>query len=248
MKKHFALTLALVILLALTLTAPALAQDTLPELKIRLNRDFGYGGFGNDIQGLFTIKASGPDGLIQVEFYLDETLLATDIDAPFKIQFNTDSFDLGIHQISAVGLLANGTELRSNEITAKFVSGSNVLQTMGPILGIIALVTVVGVVWPMLTGKKGQVGPIGEYGAAGGAVCPRCKFPFSRPWLSPNMVVGKLVRCPHCGRWSIRARASLADLAAAEERLLASHQEGGPIAVDPEDSLKRALDDSRFDE
>jgi hypothetical protein len=248
MKKHFALAFTLVLLLALTLTATVLAQEEMPELEIRLNRDFGYGGFGNDIQGLFTIKVSGPDDLEKVEFYIDDTLLGMDEEAPFRIQFNTDNFDFGIHQISAVGTLADGTELRSRQITSEFVSGDQVMDFLIPVLGLIALVTVGAAVLPMLTGKKGQAGPIGEYGPAGGAVCPRCQFPFSRHWLSPNLAVGKLVRCPHCGKWSIRARASFVDLAAAEDRLRLSRQEGSPAEVDPEKSLKRALDDSRFEE
>ena len=235
-------------LLVLVLTVPVLAQEEIPELEIKLNRDFGYGGFGNDIQGLFTIKVSGPDDLEKVEFYIDDTLLGTDEVPPFRIQFNTDNFDCGVHQISAVGTLADGTELRSRQITSEFVSGDQVMDFLVPVLGLIALVTVGAAVLPMLTGKKGQAGPIGEYGPAGGAVCPRCQFPFSRHWLSPNLAVGKLVRCPHCGKWAIRARASYADLAAAEERLRSSRKESGPAEVDPEESLKRALDDSRFEE
>jgi len=100
----------------------------------------------------------------------------------------------------------------------------------------------------MLTGKKGTQRPIGQYGAAGGTVCPRCSFPFSRNVLSPNLLLGKLERCPHCGKWSIRARAAQADLAAAEERLRAAQEESTPIDADPEESLKRALDESRFED
>lgn len=248
MKKHFTLTFVLAFLLALTLAVPALAQEELPELEIRLNRDFGYGGFGNDIQGTFSIKVSGPDELQQVEFYIDETLLGTDSEAPFRIQFNTENFELGVHQISAVGMLADGTELGSKQITSEFVSGEDVVGFLVPVLGIIALVTVVTAVFPLLTGKKGGQMPIGEYGAAGGTVCPRCEFPFSRHVFRPNLMLGKLERCPHCGKMSIRARASFADLAAAEERLRASRQESGAAEVDPDESLKRALDESRFEE
>ena len=36
------------------------------ELVLRLNRDFGYGGFDNKIEGLFTIHAEGPGDLVRV--------------------------------------------------------------------------------------------------------------------------------------------------------------------------------------
>ena len=37
-------------------------------LTVSLSRDFGYGGFAGDIEGLFTIKAAGPDSLAKVVF------------------------------------------------------------------------------------------------------------------------------------------------------------------------------------
>lgn len=242
------LTLLLTLLLTLAVTLPVLAQEETPELEIGIRRDFGYGGFGGDIQGTFTIRVSGPDDLVQVEFYLDGALMGTDSEAPFRLQFNTDSYDLGVHSIHAVGTLSDGSEIRSREMTREFVSGDAVFDSLGPILGIVAVVAAVSALLPVLTGKKGKNRPIGEYGAAGGTVCPRCKFPYSRNMFSPNLVFGKLERCPHCGKWSIRPRASHADLQAAEERLRASQQESSEIHVDPEESLKRALDDSRFDD
>ncbi len=62
------------------------------------------------------------------------------------------------------------------------------------------------------------------------------------------MVVGKLVRCPHCGKWAILPAASRDALAAAEARYHASQDEGAEVVVDEEKSLKSALDDSRFED
>lgn len=248
MRKRTPLTLLLAILLTLAITLPVLAQEEAPTLEIRVTRDFGYGGFGGDIQGTFTIRVSGPDGLEMVEFYLDDTLMGTDREAPFRLQFNTDSYELGVHRFHAVGTLADGNVIESRELTREFVGGFDVISGVAPILGIVVLITVVSGLLPLLTGKKGLQRPIGEYGAAGGTVCRRCEFPFSRNVLSANLVVGKLERCPHCGKWAILPRASRADLQAAEERLRASQQESAEIQVDPEESLKRALDDSRYDD
>jgi len=251
MKKRTLLLLITTTLLALLLAWPVSAQEDTPELEIKLNRDFGYGGFG-EIQGTFTIRAEGPEGLQAVRFYFNEILLGEDTEAPFAVQFNTDNYPPGVTTFSAVGVLEDGREIQSTEITTKVLSNEEskdrTLGLVGPILGIAAAAIALGAIIPALLGKKGTTGPIGEYSMAGGTVCPRCKFPFSRNTLSPNLVVGKLERCPHCGKWSIRARASQAELSAAEDRLRASRDETPTIETDPQDSLRRALDDSRYDD
>lgn len=252
MKKQKIITVLVAALLASILTVPAFAQAETPELEIKLNRDFGYGGFGNDIQGTFSIRVSGPDDLAEVQFYLDEILLGSDSEAPFKLQFVTDDYDPGIHKIYAVGTLAGGAQLRSREITADFLSADSAMgktmNLLGPILGFTVLAIVLGTVIPMLVGKKGGKVTIGNYGAAGGAVCPRCTFPFKRYVFSPNLLVGKLVRCPHCGKVSIQPASSRDALVAAEERYYAAQGESSEMEVDPDKSLKNALEDSRFDD
>ena len=158
----------------------------------------------------------------------------------------------GNDTIYAIGTLSDGTQIETRQLVQDFLSSdeanSKTIGIVGPILGITAVVMAISYLIPMLTGKKGTQRPIGQYGAAGGTVCPRCSFPFSRNVLSPNLLLGKLERCPHCGKWSIQARAAQADLAAAEERLRAAQEESTPIDADPEESLKRALDESRFED
>lgn len=242
------LTIALLVLLA----APAAAQEETPPLELRLNRDFGYGGFGNQIQGTFTIRVSGPDDLQEVRFYLDDALMGSDSEEPYALQFNTDNFEPGAHVISAVGTLGDGREVASNTVTADFLSSEDAMgrtiSIVGPILAVAGLAVLLGAVVPALLGKKGKARPIGEYSVAGGTVCPRCQFPFSRSTFSPNLVFGKLERCPHCGKWSIRPRVSGAALTAAEERLRAAQEETAQVETDPEESIRRALDDSRYDD
>ena len=104
MKKIFSI---LVITCLLTIISPgfALAQST-DQLQLGLSRDFGYGGFGNDIQGLFSMKIKNPpQNLVSVEFFIDTTLVGTDAESPFAVQFNTDSYSLGEHSLHAVGTL-----------------------------------------------------------------------------------------------------------------------------------------------
>lgn len=61
--------------------------------------------------------------------------------------------------------------------------------------------------------------PFTSYGLLGAAVCRRCGKPFGRRWWAPNVLVGKLQRCPHCGAWSIVRRATPEELARAESFL-----------------------------
>jgi hypothetical protein len=245
--------LALFIILVLLFPTPALAQDETPGLTLTLTRDFGYGGFGGDIQGTFSMKATGPDDLVEVQFYIDDLLIGTDTEAPFRIQFNTDGYKPGLHTLSALGVLADGSEIQSNQFVREFLSGDKALGTtldiLIPLLAIIIGISVIGVVAPMLLGKKGKQRPIGEYSAAGGAVCPRCGFPYSRHILSINILLGKLERCPHCGKLAIVRRATPDALAAAEERWRADQEKGvKDISKDEEESLRKALEDSRFDD
>ena len=81
---------------------------------------------------------------------------------------------------------------------------------------------------------------------AGGAICPRCTFPYTRHMFAPNMLVGKLERCPHCGKWAIVPQANAAALQAAEERL-AAEGEDQIETVSEEEKLRRMIEDSRFD-
>jgi hypothetical protein len=106
--------------------------------------------------------------------------------------------------------------------------------------------------WMISRGKPKATVPLGaprNYGVAGGTVCPKCKRPFSRNLLSPNLVIGKLERCPHCGKWSLARRASTAQLAAAEaaELEMASEGEHAP-SLSEEERLRRDLEDSRYDD
>jgi hypothetical protein len=238
----------LAIIMALLFTGVVSAQEEESELDISMIRNFGYGGFSRDIQGTFTIRVSGPDDLVEVQFYLDDTLMGTDNEARFALQFQTDNYDEGWHDIYAVGILADGTELRSESLRYEFIPEQDMMGTLLPILGVVLAVSLIGVLGPVLMGRKKGVGTIGEYGAAGGAVCGRCGFPFSRGVLSPNLVVGKLERCPHCGKLAIVRRAFPAELEAAEARYHEAQQEQGTVEVDEQDSLRRSLEDSRFDD
>ena len=218
-------------------------------LQLGLTRNFGYGGLGK-IQGNFTLKiANPPAGLREVQFYFDGELAGVVDAEPFHYKFHTSSFEDGEREMYAVGVLVDGTVLESNHISKVFLSSDQAFgetqQIIGPLLIGTAVLTILGVGVPLITGRRKEF-VLGKYGPAGGVICPRCGLPFSRSVMSPNLVAGKLVSCPHCGKLSILARASAARLQEAEDRFVSKDEPG--LVRSGEDDLRKQLDESRFEE
>jgi hypothetical protein len=249
MRKPFILILLFAILIC---GRPALAQDE-AELRLTLRRDFGYASGSGDIQGAFTIRATGPQDLQRVVFYLDGAPLGEAAQAPFELRFHTESYPLGEHSLSATGFTALGGEVKSNPVQVSFVSASegfqSGMQIVLPLLAIVFGLLVLSFVISFATAGKVKNLPPGtprQYGAAGGAICPRCGRPFARHFLSLNLLVGKLERCPFCGKWSILAAQPLSHLRAAEAaELEAAGGESVPEETE-EERLRKELDQSRY--
>ena len=243
--------LGTVMLLLLALALPALAQDE--ALELRLSRDFGYGGLNNDIQGTFSYRVSGPDDLTRVEFLMDGEVIGEDSEAPFAFQFNTGAYSTGLHQMQAVGYLADDSVLESNTVERNFVEAGagtqEALRFVVPLLVVIAIAVLIPAVFSIVSARRNPV-PLGaprKYGVMGGAICPNCSRPFGIHWWSLNMVGARLDRCPHCGKFHRVRRASQDELRAAEKAEVASEQvEETPVSE--EERLRRLLDDSRFND
>jgi len=240
---------SLIIIFSLFLTGKGFAQDSLPGLQLTLIRNFGYGGFGR-IQGNFTLRIDDPnEELVRIEFYLDDELISTVNQEPYQFKFHTNTFSEGNHTLSAVGFFEDGTRVESNRISKVFLSSdqarSETQQLIIPILLFTAALTVLGLGLSILVSRK-KAYQIGKYGTAGGAVCPRCDLPFSRSILAPNLLVGKLVRCPHCGKISILPRANQAQLLEAENKY--KNEEPSQISTSNEVLYRRLLDESRYEE
>jgi hypothetical protein len=248
MRKPFLLIQLIVILI---FAGPVLAQDE-AELRLTLRRDFGYAG-GGDIQGTFTIRASGPEDLQSVVFYLDGVPLGEAAQPPFELRFHTESYPLGEHSLSATGITASGREVSSNPVQVRFASANEGFQSgmriVLPLLGIVVGLLVLSFAISFVAGGKLKNLPPGtqrQYGMAGGAICPRCRRPFSRHFISMNLLVGKLERCPYCGKWSILAAQPLSVLRAAEAaELEAAGGETVPQETE-EERLRKELDQSRY--
>lgn len=231
---------------------PAAGQSTEP-LKLRLNRIFGY-SMGSEMQGTFNLKATGPGDLTRVTFYIDGAVLAEDTEAPFQVQIHTDNYQLGTHTFSAAGVTSSGAELASNQIQGKFVSaaegGSAGLRILIPVLAVVLGAFVVSTLLTLATSSKLRNLPPGaprSYGFSGGAICPSCGRPFGMHVFGLNLVVGKLDRCPFCGKWSLMRRASPEALRHAEQaELLQAKGEGGAPVVSEEEKLRREMEASRY--
>ena len=248
MKKN-SVVILIAILVNLVIFSAASAQGE--ELTLSLTRDFGSGGLNDDIQGTFTIKASGPVNLERVQFFLDETVLGEDTEAPFAIQFVTDNYPTGAHAISAIGYTTDGKQISSKTISAVFMSkeegSAAALKVIVPILLLVFVIKAISARSSMTDVRKGKKEPAGaprSY-AFGGGICPKCQRPFGFQLLGINMLIGRLMPCPHCGKWSLMKRASISDLQAAE---LAELDKGKSqlFKNSEEEKRRKELDDSRY--
>jgi DNA-directed RNA polymerase subunit RPC12/RpoP len=256
-KKHSIRTtlLATILFMGLLMAQTAYAQDG-EELRLRLNRDFGYSAIGGgQIQGTFSMIVSGPEDLSRVVFYLDDQVLDEVVEAPFRLRFVTDNYPLGVHSLSAIGYTVDGRELRSNIIRTEFVSAGTGSGTAFLMIGAILGVIVVGMGIAFLFGNvlgKGKktdlpLGAPSRYGAHGGAICPNCSRPFAVHIYSINLMATRFDRCPYCGKWSFIRRASRDELQQAEAAELEWASPGqGAVPAKQERDLLKDLEDSRY--
>jgi hypothetical protein len=247
------LPLIMIMLIALPLTGALAQTEQAAELKLRMNKSFGYQS-GNDVQGNINLNASGLENLTSVEFFIDGKSIGTVSTPPFKITFVTDDYSEGEHPIHAVGTTSSGTTLTSNTIRATFVSAEDswkaALKIGGPILALALIVTLFSAVGPLLGRKKLSKLPLGaerKYGFNGGAVCKNCHRPFPLSPIGLNLIVGKLQACPFCGKWGLQHPVSQEKLRAAENAELALARPEEEIrSISEEEKLKKELDESRY--
>jgi hypothetical protein len=232
---------------------PAFAQVD-DEIIISLDRDFGY-SLGSEIQGTFTIRVTGPADLDRVVFLIDSELMREVTDPPFQVRFDTSSYELGNHTLSAIGYTQNGREFHSQLLLIEFVSPERGWQTalkiVLPLLALILGAIFLSAIFPFLFGQsKHKDLPLGaprSYGMVGGTICPKCGRPFGMHLYGVNLLIGKYDRCPFCGRWSLVRRTSPDQLSAAEKAELEMVAEGGlSSSLSEEEKLRKGLEDSRY--
>jgi hypothetical protein len=258
MKNRAIYILGIIFILLPFLTSPTFAQSEEEILSLRLSRDFGYSSGSGDIQGTFSLRASGPDDLVKVIFFMDEQVMGEITQAPFSLRFSTDDFSPGIHRMTAVGYTSAGQELHSNEIQAEFVTAEQgyqqTLKFILPLFGFIALAVLISLLFPMILtrGKTTSLSPgaARNYSPFGGTICPKCQRPFGMHLYGLNLLVGKYDRCPYCGKWSLVRSANPAQLAAAEAAELDAAAQASSSSLssptDKAEQLKKELSDSKY--
>jgi len=256
MKQKLISILVFILLLQGFIILPAhhvLAQED-TSLTLKLNRDFGY-GLGNQMQGRFSYRVSGPDDLERVVFLLDGESIGEDNEAPFRLQFQTDDYALGPHAMSAVGYTSSGIELHSNVIDRKFVSGSNVNNTELWIIIPVVVLAIGGRIIASRIANRGRhkTGKQALSGVYGGTICPNCNRPYAIHFWSLRLVTTHFDRCPHCGKWKMVHRVPFELLEAAAEAAEAADATAEannppPSPTNPEEKFRNQLDDSRFDD
>jgi len=248
MKKNL-VAILIAIFVSLVIISAAFAQGE--ELTLSLSKDFGSGGFNSDIQGTFTVKASGPANLERVQFFLDETLLGEDTEAPFAIQFVTDNYPTGAHDFTAIGFTTDGKQIGSKTISVVFVSKEQAsvagFKMVVPILAVVFGFMAINTVTNMINIRKAKKLPAGAPRSytSGGGICPNCRRPFGFQLLGIHMFGRKLTPCPHCGKWSIFKRASMNELYTAELAELDT-EKAQIYEVSDEEKLRKELDDSKY--
>jgi hypothetical protein len=257
MRKNFLPCFLVTVFILFSAVLPVRAQEQ-PDLKLNISRVFGYSsGIGSekyDIQGTFTLKASGPENLARVVFTIDGQNMGEATQPPFNLRFVTDSYPLGTHTMRALGYTSGGDELKSNPIAANFVTAGEGwqagLKIAIPMLGIVFGVILVGMVFTLFSARSQRKIPLGaprKYGLSGGTICQNCGRPFALHFLALHAAGSKFDRCPFCGKWKLVKSIPLAELRAAEAAELARGQESGQVPAEPElEKLRKELDDSRF--
>jgi len=240
------------ILLLFGMTPVVLGQGS--DFTVHVERDFGY-GWGSDIQGTFTISLVGDEEVVEeVVFLIDGEVFSIVQEPPFQYQFSTDDFDSGDHMLSAEVQFKDGSQENTPAAEYHFITHEQTQKELTQVLLWIggALIGVMGIAVIMqgwfLKNKKTASARRGEkrdYGLLGGAICPKCGYPFPRHIWGMNLIVGKLDRCEHCGKWVITRRASPGELQAAEEAELNMDQvEQKAVVVQKEE--KDLLDETRY--
>ena len=248
-------------LLVLLLTFTTAAADS-TDFAIRLRRDFGYGGMGNQIQGRFSILVPDDIDFVEVIFYMDDTEMGRLKSTPFRFQFSTDDYPPGEHAYWAKGILADGSELVSNRISVFVLSEEEANSGLGSILliifGGIGVAVALSFVISGVVSKKVKQGEYFDenllpkgFHVHGGTICKKCGKPYAYKAFSGNFITHKLARCPHCGKSSFSRPVRREVMITAAEEMCGADKNVKPDSIEgmsEQEKLRKQLEESKYTE
>jgi len=244
MKNRIFMLFVLAMVFALSFSA-VMAQES--PFTLRMVRDWGYGN-GTDINGRMSLSVKGDQAQIQqVTFFIDGEVMASVTSAPFKLQFDTNNFESGIHRLTAEVKTIAGETYTTNGLVSNFVEKGAANQSTLKILLLVGGIVAVSMGIQFLMQKNANKNPKYDengriqYGVWGAAVCPSCGQPFNRSFLGINLVGVRLERCPHCGKLVAARRASPLEIERANQKT--QPEEPQKFVEKPEED---DLDESRF--
>jgi len=252
-KKFLILIFCLGLLLSHTLSV--VAQDD--DYRVHIRKDFGY-GMGNTIQGRFSMRLLGDEAQVErVTFFVDDEVIASVDSAPFRAQFSTEDFEVGNHQLYAKVELSDKGVYITPAAQFRFISSGEAGKGITTLLiglggaTILTLLIVAGVQVLLIKNKPKQSSSSAkprDYGILGGTICPKCGRPFPRHIWGVNLMVGRLDRCEHCGKWVMTVRATPDVLRSAEEAEFAETWTENIPELGHEDNKDSLEDTKYFDE
>jgi hypothetical protein len=244
MKNRIFMLFVLAMVFALSFSA-VMAQES--PFTLRMVRDWGYGN-GTDINGRMSLSVKGDQAQIQqVTFFIDGEVMASVTSAPFKLQFDTNNFESGMHRLTAEVKTIAGETYTTNGLVSNFVEKGEANQSTLKILLLVGGIVAVSMGIQFLMQKNANKNPKYDkngriqYGVWGAAVCPSCGQPFNRSFLGINLVGVRLERCPHCGRLVAARRASLLEIERANQKTQPEEPQKFVEKLEKDD-----LDESRF--
>jgi hypothetical protein len=173
--------------------------------------------------------------------------MASVTSAPFKMQFDTNNFESGMHRLTAEVKTIAGETYTTNGLVSNFVEKGAANQSTLKILLLVGGIVAVSMGIQFLMQKNANKNPKYDengriqYGVWGAAVCPSCGQPFNRSFLGINLVGVRLERCPHCGRLVAARRASPLEIERANQKTQPEEPQKFVEKLEKDD-----LDESRF--
>lgn len=244
MKNRIFMLFVLAMVFALSFSA-VMAQES--PFTLRMVRDWGYGN-GTDINGRMSLSVKGDQAQIQqVTFFIDGEVMASVTSAPFKLQFDTNNFESGMHRLTAEVKTIAGETYTTYGLVSNFVEKGAANQSTLKILLLVGGIVAVSMGIQFLMQKNANKNPKYDengriqYGVWGAAVCPSCGQPFNRSFLGINLVGVRLERCPHCGKLVAARRASPLEIERANQKTQPEEPQKFVEKLEKDD-----LDESRF--